>query len=228
MIYLNKKNIKASLVFNLIIAVLTIFASIIMFTGFKFMHGPEILLETTKLGMFKFFTVQSNIFMGIISLLFVVKELKIINKEDIELTILDYILKLMSTTSVGLTFFVVFAYLGPISKDGIASMLMNSNLFFHLIIPVLSIITFIFFEKSDKISFKNTFFGIVPTVLYGIYYISNILLHMESGKVDFKYDWYWFVQNGVCTALIVMPIVLIIAYLISVTLWRLNKVKVKE
>ena len=210
---------------NLIIFILTIVASIIMFTGFKFMHGPEIVLETTKLGMFKFFTVQSNIFMGMVSILFVVKEIKIINNEKMELTKIDYILKLMSTTSVGLTFFVVFAYLGPISKYGVISLIMNSNLFFHLITPVLSIVTFIFFEKSDKLAFKNTFFGIVLTILYGIYYVINILLHMENGKVDFKYDWYWFVQNGVWTALIVMPIVLLFAYLISVTLWKLNKVK---
>ena len=70
---------KVSLIINTIIVLLTIFASIIMFTGIKITHGAEPILETTKIGMFKFFTVDSNIFMGIIALVFVIKE--ITNKE---------------------------------------------------------------------------------------------------------------------------------------------------
>ena len=185
---MNNKSIKISLIFNILIVILTIAASIIMFTGFKYMHGYEIILETTKLGMFKFFTVDSNIFMGIVALLFAVKELRLSNGNKNEITTIDYILKLMATSGVGLTFFVVFAYLGPISKEGIMSMLMNSNLFFHLIIPVLSIITFVFFERSDKLNLKESIWGIIPTFLYGIYYITNILMHMENGKVSPIYD----------------------------------------
>ena len=225
---MNNKSIKISLIFNILIVILTIAASIIMFTGFKYMHGYEIILETTKLGMFKFFTVDSNIFMGIVALLFAVKELRLSNGNKNEITTIDYILKLMATSGVGLTFFVVFAYLGPISKEGIMSMLMNSNLFFHLIIPVLSIITFVFFERSDKLNLKESIWGIIPTFLYGIFYLINVLIHMENGKVDFKYDWYWFVQSGVWTAFIVMPIIIVISYLISLILWKLNKVKVDK
>ena len=57
---MDKKSIKISLVINLIIVLFTIIASIIMFTGIKIMEGEPI-LETTKLGMFKFFTVDSNL-----------------------------------------------------------------------------------------------------------------------------------------------------------------------
>ena len=62
------KNLKISLVINILVVILTIISSIIMFTGFKFMPDYELVLETTKIGMFKFFTVQSNIFMGVIAL----------------------------------------------------------------------------------------------------------------------------------------------------------------
>ena len=64
-----KVNIKISLAINIIIVVFTIAASIIMFTGFKFMHGYETVLESTKIGMLRFFTVDSNIFMGIVALM---------------------------------------------------------------------------------------------------------------------------------------------------------------
>lgn len=208
---------KKSLILNIVIVLLTIFASIIMFTGIKLTRGAAPLLETSKIGMFKFFTVDSNIFMGLISLLFIIKTLK--NKE---ITKNMYILKLMSTTSVTLTFLVVFLYLGPISKDGIKSMLQNSNLFFHLIIPVLSIITFIKYEKTN-LKLKDTIYGIIPTIIYALFYTTNVLIHTNNGKVSPIYDWYWFVQNGVKQAIIVLPLIILITYAISLTLYKLNR-----
>lgn len=224
---INIRRIKVSLVINIMIFIITIIASIIMFTGFKFMHGYDISLQSTKIGMFKFFTVESNILIGIVALIFAIKEIELINGKIDDISTKMYILKLIATTAVGLTFVVVFGYLGPISKNGIPSMLMNSNLFFHLIIPVTSMINFIFFEKTNKIKFKYTFYGLMPTVLYGIFYVSNVLIHVEDGKVSTIYDWYWFVQNGLWTAVIVAPMILLITYIICLVLWRLNILKEK-
>lgn len=223
--YNNKINIKVSLILNIITTLFTIVASTIMFTGFNFMHTNETVLESSKLGMLKFFTVQSNVFMGIIALLFAFEEIKLLNEKEKNISKKLYILKLMSTTAVGLTCFIVFSYLGPISKGGIISMLMNSNLFFHLLIPVISIINFIFFEKTNIIIVKETFYGIIPILLYAFYYLTNILIHMENGKVSVLYDWYWFVQQGVWTAIYVVPMILGITYIISFILWKLNKYK---
>ena len=78
---LGKKHIIISLIINIIVVLLTLIASIIMFTGFKFMYGYEPLLETTKIGMLKFFTVQSNLLMGIVSLLFAIKEVKLLKEK---------------------------------------------------------------------------------------------------------------------------------------------------
>ena len=223
-----EKNIKISLLLNSVIVLLTILASIIMFTGFKFMRETEPVLELTRLGMLKFFTVESNLFMGVVALLFVIEERNIQKKKTKEIRASMYITKLVSTTAVGLTFFVVFAYLGPISKDGILSLLKNSNLFFHLMIPGLSMITFICFEKTDKISFRHTALTILPTILYGFYYLINVLIHMENGKVSPIYDWYWFVQYGVWTSIIVIPTILFITYIIGIILWGLNRKKFKK
>ncbi len=217
------KCIKISLIINILIFLLTVIALIIMFTGFKFMNGQEIVLESTKLGVFKFFTVDSNMFMGIVALLFAIKEIGVLRGNIDEIPAKYYVLKLMGTVAVGLTFFVVFAYLEFIVEGGIALLLMNSNLFLHLIIPVLSILNFAIFEKIDKLKFKYTFFGLIPTMVYAIYYVTNVLIHMENGKVSPIYDWYWFVQNGVWTAFIVTPVILIITYIISLLLWKINK-----
>lgn len=217
-IKLVRKMKRKSLILNILITLLTIFASIIMFTGIKITHGAEPLLEISKIEMFKFFTVDSNIFIGIISLLFAIKEIK-----NEEITKNMYRLKLMSTTAVTLTFIIVFTYLGPISKDGIKSMLQNSNLFFHLIIPVLSIINLTLFEKTDKLKRKDTLYGIIPTVIYALFYLTNILIHVENGKVSPIYDWYWFVQGGLKTAIIVAPTIILITYIISLILWKINR-----
>ena len=220
---MSKTKVKISLVLNFLIVIFTLFATIAMFTGFKFMHGYDVVLQSTKLGMLRFFTVQSNIFMAIIAFVFAILEIRFLKGKINEIPTKAYVLKLMSTTAVGLTFLVVFAYLGPITEYGIIAMIMNSNLFFHLITPLLSIFTLVVFERTSMIKFKYTFWGILPTFLYAIYYMINIFIHMQDGKVSPVYDWYWFVQNGVWTAIIVVPLMLLITYIITLILWKINK-----
>ena len=218
-----KTNYKIAIIINILIVLFTVLASILMFTGIKFMHGVEPVLEVTKLGMFKFFTVDSNVFMAMVALAFAIEEYKIIKGTTKEISTKLYIFKLMSTTAVTLTFIVVFSYLGPFSKGGIPSMIRNSNLFFHLLTPVASIIGFTCFEKTNKITFKQTLYSLIPTFLYAFFYITNIIIHSENGKVSTRYDWYWFVQNGTWTILIVIPLFILVTHVISYALWKCNK-----
>ncbi|MBQ6497965.1 MAG: hypothetical protein IJI58_04560 [Bacilli bacterium] len=219
------KNIKISLVLNVIIVLLVVFASFCMFTGFRFMSGSEIVLESNSLEMLKYFTVDSNLFIGIVALIFSYYEFVLLKKEIKKIPRVMYILKLMATTGVALTFLITFTYLAYIIDGGVKVLIMNSNLFFHLIIPVLSIITFMLFEKNKVLSFKDSFYGLMPMFVYAIFYLGNILIHMENGKVEPIYDWYWFVQNGVWTIIIVMPIMTLLTYGISFILWKTNKEK---
>lgn len=223
---MNNKCMKISMVVNILIFIMTVLASIIMFSGFKFMKGEQV-LETTKLGMFKFFTVDSNMFMGIIALIFGIKEVQIIKGKETEITQKLYSLKLMATVGVVLTFATVFAYLGPISSGGIMSMLLNSNLFFHLLIPVISMLNFVIFERTNKLTFRHTILGIIPMLIYAIFYMVNVLIHTENGMVSTVYDWYWFVQGGIWQLFIVLPLMIGVTYTISLILWRLNK-KIKD
>ncbi len=225
---MSENQIRISRMLNIMIVIMVAFAAIVMFSGFKFMHGQEPNLTSSGIGMLKYFTVESNIFMGIMALIFSIYETKLLKGQIKEISFRLYILKLMATTSVGLTFLVVFAYLGPISSGGIMSMLQNSNAFFHLLIPVLSMINFAIIEKTDIIKFKHCLLGVVPMLLYSIFYISNILSHIENGKVSPKYDWYWFVQGGLWQMFIVIPLIFGVTYLITLILWRLNRIKIKK
>ena len=221
----NYNKVKISITFNILIVVLTILTTIMMFTGFKFIPGDDLVLESNNLGMFRFFTVDSNIFMGIVALIFSILEFKLLAGKIDQIPKKYYILKLMGTTGVALTFLVVVTYLAPVIPNGFVLLFKNSNLFYHLVTPLLSIITFIFFEKTDALTFKNAFYGIVPTFLYEIYYLINILIHMENGKVSLLYDWYMFLQNGVWTAIIVAPLMIVITYVLSLIIWKLNRIK---
>ena len=223
-----KLQLKIAILINIFISIMTIVACIMMYTGYKFMPGYDFALEVAKTGMFRLFTVDSNILMGIVSLKFAIEEIKLLKGKRKDISSKLYIFKLMATTSVGLTFFTVVAYLGPISKGGIPSMLMNSNLFLHLIIPITSIVVFILFERNEKIKFKHVVLGVIPMLIYAVCYLTNILIHMENGKVSPRYDWYWFVQNGVWTAAIVVPIMIVITYVISLILWRCNKKRIEK
>ena len=71
------RKIKISLIINIIIVLFTVSSAIMMFTGFKFMHGIDI-LSVSHIEMFKFYTVDSNLLMGLVSLIFLIDEIKLL------------------------------------------------------------------------------------------------------------------------------------------------------
>ena len=88
------------------------------------------LLEASKVEMFKFYTVDSNILMGIISLIISIYEIKLFKSTIKEIPKIVYILKFIATSGIALTFLVTLAFLGP--QYGMYAMYNNSNLFLHL------------------------------------------------------------------------------------------------
>lgn len=217
-----ERKLKMSIFMNVLIFVLSLISTIFMLVGFKFM-GDEIVFAATKIEAFKFYTVDSNILMGLVALFFACLELKkILGKID-EIPTYAYVLKLVGTVGVTLTFLTTVLYLGPIISTGFFSLFKNSNLFYHLVIPILSIITFVLFENTDKLKLKHTFIGIVTMVIYSIFYTLSVVLHIENGKVIQGYDWYGFVRNGLSSVYIVTPLMLLFTYLISFGLYFFNK-----
>jgi len=213
------KKIKISLILNIIIIVLVLITSIFMFTGFKFMPDKT-LLEATKLEMFKFYTVDSNLLIGAIALVFTIYETKLIKNNIKKIPTGIYILKLIGTSGITLTFVTTAFFLAP--QYGLYAMYNNNNLLFHFIIPVLSIITYVFFEKYDN-KYRYAFYGIIPMFIYSLYYSSMIFIHLNDGGLTFKYDFYGFLQGNINNAFIVLPIIYLFSLLISTILIFLNK-----
>ena len=213
------KKIKISLLLNILIVVLVILGSIFMFTGFTFMPSKT-LLEARKIEMFKFYTVDSNILMGIISLIFIIYELRLLNNKIDKIPNSIYILKFVATSAIALTFFTTLFFLAP--QYGLYAMYNNNNLFFHLIVPVLALISYIVYEKYDT-NYKYAYLGIVPMFIYSIYYASMIIINLDNGGLTFKYDFYGFLQGNINNIYIVIPIIYLISYIISIILIKLNK-----
>ena len=215
------KNIKKSLIMNIIIALLVLIGCIFMFTGYRFMTNT-VLLDYDNITMFQYFTVDSNILVGIASLILIVYELLLINKKIKEIPSIIYLIKGSGVVSVTLTFLVTLFFLAPSSRYGFLSLYMNTNLFFHLIVPILSIISFVFYEKFDN-NKLNPFYGTIPMILYSIFYIINILLHTNGSTVSYEYDFYGFLGGNIYNSIIVLPIIFIITYIISYIILKLNK-----
>jgi len=213
------KNIKISLVLNILTFILIALATSFMFLGIKFMGG-ESLLEVDKIAMFKFFTVDSNILMGIIALIFAIFEIRVIKGSIKEIPNYMYILKFVGTSAISLTFIVTLLFLVP--QYGVLSMYSNNNLILHLVAPLLSIISYIFIEKHE-VKYKYAFIGIIPMVLYSFYYVSNILIHINEGGLTYAYDFYGFVRGNINNMFISLPIIYVVTYLISLCLLFLNK-----
>lgn len=214
--------LRIAVILNFIIATLVTIATIFMMSGVFFM-GEEKQLTETGIGLFKFFTVQSNVLMGVIAFVFMMYEILLLKNKIKLIPTWLYIAKHIFTVSVALTFLTAALFLAPGAENGYFSLFKNSNLFYHFLIPVISIVTFVFFEKNDRIKFKYVFAGLVPMLLYGIFYTVNVFMHTDNEKIIPKYDWYGFVAGGVSSILILFPIMLLTTFFISFFLWKNNK-----
>ena len=125
----------------------------------------------------------------------------------------------MATSAVTLTFVTTLVFLTP--QYGFYALYNNTNLFFHLLVPVLAVISYIFFE-NDLLERKDAKFGIIPMFLYSIFYTTNILIHLNNGGLTVKYDFYGFLRGNIYNMFISIPVMIIVAYLISLILILLN------
>ena len=217
------KNKKISYILNSIVIVLVLLGIIFMLTGFKFMGDDKLLVSSKGYENFKFFTVDSNVLMGLSALLFLIYYKKGEVPKWVKL------LKFAGTVSVALTFVTVVFYLAPFSGYDFLAFFINNNLFFHLIVPILSIVTFICFDGLYNVKNKELLYGLVPMVLYSIYYMALSFTHIKNGVVEEGYDWYGFlgkdvsVISGIVVVLVMLGSTYLLGYLLNLANKKVNK-----
>ena len=216
----NKMNkIKISITLNIILFVLMVFALYMALSGLSF----DMTFKKHSIHIFKYFTVLSNILMGIVALVFAIREILYL-KNNKEISKYFYVAKHIATTCVALTFLTVALFLAPVFyKEKFFDAFHDANFFYHFLNPVLAIIVFVFFENTNKLSIKTALFGMVPFGVYSIFYLITAITHMSGGKVDTKYDWYGFFYFGVPIFFVLMIFMISLTFLISFILYKSNK-----
>lgn len=221
------KKVKIAFGLNVAIFILELVSNLSMFFGINLFGGTNT-LTAMNYHMFKYFTIDSNVLMGAASLILMIYLWQVMKGTRKELPVFCYVISLVGTVGVTLTMLVTVFFLVPTYGSHWMSLFANSNMFLHLVNPILSIIVFVVFLKSRKISFKAAFTGIIPMVIYGIYYMGNAVGHSVNNVVPKEYDWYGFLVMGPKSAVIILPGITVITYIISVVLWRLNRSRQEE
>ena len=173
------------LIFNLFIFLGTLYAFYLMYCR------SEGNLQARGFEAFKYFTVQSNVFGGVMAavwLTFAAAGRK--RGKDIPRAV--HLLKFAAAVSLGLTFLTVMVFLGRIY--GYIPLLRGANLWFHLLIPLTAMAEFVFFNR-EKISMKNCAASMLPMLLYALVYL---VYNLVMGRSDdpFRFDWYGFLLWG--------------------------------
>ena len=207
------KRFVISFMFNILVFLLVLIGTIVMMT-----IGSGALAENS-LSVFKYFTFQSNIFMGVISAIYAFYQWLILKGKKDKIPHVLTILNLVGTSAVALTFIIVIAFLGP--GYGYDKMYNNANLFFHLLAPVTAIINYLFFTRNEKYHFIQTLFTIIPCFLYGLVYF--IVVASLNGYGDLKIDFYNFGKGGPLIGAFNYLMVMVIAYIIALFLYFLNR-----
>ena len=212
------KRFIVSFVLNILVFLLVLAGTIVMVS----VKSEE--LATNDLSVFKYFTFQSNVFMGCVAAVYGYYQLLMILKKVDKIPHALTIFNLIATSAVALTFIVVIAFLGP--GYGYDKMYKNANLFFHLLVPVLAIVNFIFYSRSEKYHFIQTLFTIIPSFLYGLVYF--IVVASQNAYGDIKIDFYFFGKDGPLIGAVNYLAVMSIAYVIALILYFSNRLVFKK
>ena len=205
-----------SIALNILGFILTAVGTFVMIKGI----GADEYLGGEGLGALRFFTVQSNLLYGLYAGVFAVAEL-IYGSPDAVPGFM-YILKYAFTVGVTITMLTVVFYLAPVVRGSYPPLFKGANLYFHLLVPLLGVISFCFFEKSAVITVPQVFLGLIPYGLYSVGYSINALTHIENGQVSEKYDWYRFLEKGVNKAAFAIIIMAVSSTAVCFGLWLLN------
>ncbi len=171
-------------------------------------------LSSTGLRSLRYFTVLSNLLCGIAALI----HLLALTRGPAPAWVLR--LSYLGAVSVGVTLLVVMTFLGPLY--GYLDMLRGANLWFHLVIPVLAILENILLEQGERPSLRDSLLAILPTFLYGVGYLVNILLN-GIGEWPDTNDWYLFFHWGVPTAMGIYAAILLLTWGIALALRALGR-----
>ena len=168
--------------------------------GMMINNTGEKMLQVYGLENLKFFTVLSNLLLGVVSAVYAACTARALararrNPEDgWRIPPAAQIAKFVGTTAAALTFLTVMVFLGPLF--GYEAMFLNANLWFHLVLPVVGIVEFALLDAGPRLGLRHTAVAVVPTIIYGTCYLANVVIN-GVGEWPNLNDWYGFAMWGI-------------------------------
>lgn len=200
---MNRKNgTVTEMILNIVIVVFTIVGIVFMLTG----KPEEGALQSSGIENFKYYTVLTNVFCGIVAALYLIF---ILFKKDTDKI---RVLKLAAVCGVAITFAVVAFMFGPLY--GYPQFYKRGNLFFHLLLPVTAMAEFMI-VKREKMPFRYTVFSAIPTLLYGAGYLLNILINGIGGPWPDTNDFYAFLSWGWPAGIAIFAVITLSAFAVA-------------
>lgn len=200
-----------ALICNAAIVFLTIYAHYLFQKNIEKIHPGK-----SKWHFFIYFTSDSNILNALFSAILIPYLIRALCAGGVVPQVV-YVLHYVGTCAVLLTFLTVMVFLAPVTSY--KQMLSGSDMFMHLVCPLLSLVSCAFLTPAEPIPFYYTFLGIIPTIVYGAVYCYKVLVKgPENGGWE---DFYTFNRGG--KWYISLCLMLIGSYLISVGLYFLGR-----
>ncbi|MCR5595440.1 MAG: hypothetical protein K6G12_06305 [Lachnospiraceae bacterium] len=187
------------------IIVLTIIGVIVMVFNKVSATG----LTATGFENLKFYTVLSNVFSGIVAVVQSFFDRQ--NKRYLST------LKLTAASAVSLTLIVVGGFFGPLY--GWSNFYHGSNIFFHLIVPLLCMAEYLAARHEHKTGLKQCIIASSTTTVYGIAYVVNIAVN-GIGTWPESNDWYGFLNWGYAMGAVIFAGIVFVNFLIACLLGR--------
>ncbi len=206
MVIMRKDKIRKLVNIFLVIAVAGSWYAILFFST-----GP---LVQNGIGSMKYFTVLSNLFEGVASVIWLISTYKN-GKAGIKVECLKYI----AAAAVGLTCVTVLVFLGPLY--GYLAMFVGGNLFMHLLTPVIAIAEMIFLSDTAFTSKDNRLVVLSP-LIYGVFYLGNNLIN-GIGEWPDTNDWYQFLAWGYPVGILIFAVICVVTWLLGLAMRKLHR-----
>ncbi len=187
------------------------------------------IFANSGLSIFLFFTILSNAYLALTSLVMIPYQVFSIRKQENQVPLWLMVVHFTAVVSVMITCLVTLFFLMPTrANNGNNPLDLIAGLYFlvHLAVPVLAMLNFCLLMVEPTLQFRWTPFGLLPLIAYAIFYILNIKFEFASvigGDGKAYYDWYGMFGSGdIGRMVIVVLIMLFASYLISFVLWLMN------
>jgi len=173
-----------------ITAILSIISNLLIFFGVVAGVTLAVIYRVTEqitepwYFVFYYFTVDSNILLGIASAIMVIFSFVSLQTNRIPRWVTNF--KYIATVLTTLTMLTVIFVFMILMKAPFLELIKfgSGNLFLHLICPALAIVSLVLVELHNKIRFRQVFVTLIPVTVYGAFYGFGYFLKWEWFKDD--------------------------------------------